>query len=482
MLDPKESDATMTMTDKYEMIIDGREVTTGSVVEVVNPSNGSVFATVARADRQILDQAVASARAAFPAWAALPYPERVAMMRKIGEVLSDHADEIGRILTTEQGKPLADAVGEVALGPALSNYLADNVTFDPVVYPSSTGRHIVEHRKPLGVVAAITPWNFPLSLLWVKILPALIAGNSVIVKPASTTPLSTVRMVEVLNEILPPGVLNVICGDHDIAEGLTTHPGVDKIAFTGSTATGTKVMAAAAATIKRITLELGGNDPAIVLDDVDVADAAGRVYAAATMNAGQLCLAAKRIFVPSRMYDEFCDELVRHAKAEVVGDGFEPATTMGPIQNAAQYAKTLSYLEDAHQSGTVIAGGAAIDGPGYFVAPTIVRDIPDDARLVREEQFCPIVPVLSYDNIDDVVSRANSTEYGLGGTVWGRDLDRAFDVAMRVESGTVWVNQHMDFDFGVTARGVKHSGLGGEFGKEGFDAFTQAYVVNQTAW
>jgi acyl-CoA reductase-like NAD-dependent aldehyde dehydrogenase len=472
----------MTTKDTYGMIINGRKVTTGSVVEVINPATGSVFASVATADRRTLDEAVASARAAFPAWASTPYPERVATMRKIADVLTDRSDEIGRILTTEQGKPLADAVGEVVHGALLAQYLADNVSFDPVVYPSNTGRHIVEHRKPLGVVAAITPWNFPLTLLWIKILPALIAGNTVIVKPASTTPLSSVRMVELLNEILPPGVLNVICGDHDLAGELTSHPGIDKIAFTGSTATGSKVMASAAATIKRITLELGGNDPAIVLDDVDVADAAGRVYAAATMCTGQVCLAAKRTFVPSRLYDEFCDELVRHAKAEVVGDGFDAATTMGPIQNAAQYAKTLSYLEDAHQSGTVIAGGAAIDGPGYFVAPTIVRDIPDSARLVREEQFCPVVPVLSYDDLDDVVARANDTEYGLGATVWGRDLDRAFDVAMRIESGMVWVNQHMDFDFGVTARGAKRSGLGGELGKEGFDAFTQAYVVDQTAW
>jgi acyl-CoA reductase-like NAD-dependent aldehyde dehydrogenase len=257
---------------------------------------------------------------------------------------------------------------------------------------------------------------------------------------------------------------------------------VDCIAFTGSTATGSKVMASAAATLKRITLELGGNDPAIVLDDVDVADAAGRVYRAATDNAGQICLAAKRIFVPSRMYDEFCGELVRHANAEVIGNGLDPATTMGPIQNAMQYARTRGYLEDAHRSGTVIAGGALIDGPGYFVQPTIVRDIPDDARLVREEQFCPVVPVLSYDDIDDAVARANSTEYGLGGTVWGRDLDRAFDIACRIEAGTVWVNQHMVFDFRVTDRGAKHSGLGGELGQEGWDPFTQGYAVNQAPW
>jgi acyl-CoA reductase-like NAD-dependent aldehyde dehydrogenase len=461
------------------MLINGRPVVTDRVVEVINPATGSVFGTVARADSDSVDDAVAAARQAFPAWAATPYSERVATMRKISDVLTRHADELGRIITTEQGKPLADAVGEVVQGSMLAVYLADNLSFEPVVYPSDAGRRIVEHRKPLGVVAVITPWNFPLALLWVKILPALIAGNTVIVKPAATTPLSSVRVVELLNELLPPGVLNIVCDDNDLGDKLTAHPGVDKIAFTGSTATGSKVMASAAGTIKRITLELGGNDPAIVLDDVDVADAAGRVYAAATMNAGQVCLAAKRIFVPSRIYDEFCDELVRHAKAEVVGDGLDPATTMGPIQNAMQYAKTQGYLEDAHRSGTVIAGGSLIDGPGYFVGPTIVRDIPDNAPLVREEQFCPVVPVLSYDDIDDVVARANSTEYGLGGSIWGRDLERAYDVAMRVESGTVWVNQHMAFDFGVTARGAKRSGFGGEFGKEGFEAFTQAYVINQ---
>ncbi len=469
----------MSSSDTYQMLINGRPVVTDRVVEVINPATGSVFGTVARADSDSVDDAVAAARQAFPAWAATPYSERVATMRKISDVLTRHADELGRIITTEQGKPLADAVGEVVQGSMLAVYLADNLSFEPVVYPSDAGRRIVEHRKPLGVVAVITPWNFPLALLWVKILPALIAGNTVIVKPAATTPLSSVRVVELLNELLPPGVLNIVCDDNDLGDKLTAHPGVDKIAFTGSTATGSKVMASAAGTIKRITLELGGNDPAIVLDDVDVADAAGRVYAAATMNAGQVCLAAKRIFVPSRIYDEFCDELVRHAKAEVVGDGLDPATTMGPIQNAMQYAKTQGYLEDAHRSGTVIAGGSLIDGPGYFVGPTIVRDIPDNAPLVREEQFCPVVPVLSYDDIDDVVARANSTEYGLGGSIWGRDLERAYDVAMRVESGTVWVNQHMAFDFGVTARGAKRSGFGGEFGKEGFEAFTQAYVINQ---
>jgi acyl-CoA reductase-like NAD-dependent aldehyde dehydrogenase len=240
-----------------------------------------------------------------------------------------------------------------------------------------------------------------------------------------------------------------------------------------------KVMASAAGTLKRLTLELGGNDPALVLDDVDPIETARRVFTAAMANAGQICLAAKRIFVPASMYDVFCNELARLADATIVGDGLDPATTMGPIQNAAQYQKALGYLQDARASGTIIAGGKPVPGPGYFIRPTIVRDIPDSARLVREEQFCPVLPVLSYDDLDDAIERANATEYGLGATVWGRDLERAFDVAMRIEAGTVWINEHMVIDPGVTARGAKLSGFGGELGPEGFNSYTQGYVVHQ---
>jgi acyl-CoA reductase-like NAD-dependent aldehyde dehydrogenase len=464
------------------MIIDGQTVTTEREIEVINPATGDVFATVARADSATVDAAVAAARGAFPAWADTPLSERGAMMHKLGDALDSHADEIAHLLTTEQGKPLSGALGEVAVGSALLRYMADVVTYGPDVRVSEGDHKVVEHRRPLGVAAAITPWNYPVALLLIKLAPALFAGNTVVAKPAATTPLTACLIGELWNEILPPGVLNVICDANDLGGNLTSHPGIDKIGFTGSTATGIKVMSSAAQTLKRITLELGGNDPAIVLDDVDPAEAAGRVYDAAMLNSGQVCLAAKRAYVPSRIYDEFCDELARLANAAVVGDGLDPATTIGPIQNAMQYEKALGYLEDAHRSGTVIAGGAPVDRPGFFIAPTIVRDIPDQARLVQEEQFSPILPVLAYDDIDDAIARANGTEYGLGATVWGRDLDRAFDVAMRVESGTVWVNQHMAVDFGVTAGGAKHSGIGGEFGKEGFEAYTQTYAIHQVAW
>jgi acyl-CoA reductase-like NAD-dependent aldehyde dehydrogenase len=464
------------------MTIDGEQVRTTREIRVINPATGEVFATASRADATTVDAAVAAAARAFPGWAATPLAERADVMRKLAHGLEAHAEEITRLLVLEQGKPLAEARREVPRGVAMLRHLADHVSYDPIVLVSEGSRRIVEHRRPLGVVAAITPWNVPVGMLVLKAAPALFAGNTVVAKPAATTPLTTCLIGEIWNEILGPGVFNVICDDNDLGGALTSHPGVAKIGFTGSTATGMKVMGAAAATLKRLTLELGGNDAALVLDDVDPVEAARRVYPAAMANAGQICLAAKRVFVPARMYDAFCDELARLANATVVGNGLDPATTMGPIQNAAQFKKAQGYLDDAKESGKIVAGGSALDGPGYFIRPTIVRDIPDTARLVREEQFCPVLPVLSYDDLDDAIARANATEYGLGGTVWGRDLDRAYRVAARIDSGTVWVNQHMALDFNVTARGAKHSGFGGELGSEGFNAYTQAYVVYQTSW
>ncbi len=465
----------------YPMIVDGKKVRTGSQIDVINPATGAVFASAARADETVLDAAVAAAQRAFPAWSAMTLPQRAALMHKLADSLQEHAEEFARLIVMEQGKPLAEARHEAPMGVAILRYMADHVDYAPVVLKSDGDKKIVEHRRPLGVVAAITPWNVPLGLLFIKLAPALFAGNTVVAKPAATTPLSTCLLAEIWSEILPPGVFNVICDDNDLGDALTSHPGIKKIGFTGSTATGMKVMASAAGTLKRLTLELGGNDPALVLDDVDPIETARRVFPVAMGNAGQVCLAAKRIFVPASMYDVFCNELARLADATILGDGLDPATTMGPIQNEAQYRKALGYLDDARASGTIISGAAPVPSPGYFIRPTIVRDIPDSARLVREEQFCPVLPVLSYDDLDDAIQRANATEYGLGATVWGRDLERAFEVAMRIEAGTVWINEHMVFDFSVTARGAKLSGFGGELGPEGFNAYTQGYVVAQTS-
>jgi acyl-CoA reductase-like NAD-dependent aldehyde dehydrogenase len=237
-------------------------------------------------------------------------------------------------------------------------------------------------------------------------------------------------------------------------------------------------MASVAGTIKRLTLELGGNDAAIVMDDVNVKEVAAKIFRGAMVNSGQVCLAIKRVFVPDSLYEAMCAELVKLANATVVGNGLDAATEMGPLQNKAQFEKVKEFLDDAHAHGTIIAGGKVLDREGYFIAPTIVRDIPDDARLVREEQFGPVLPVLRYSSIDDAIARANSTEYGLGGTVWGADSKRAYAVAQRIASGTVWVNKHLELSPDIPFGGAKQSGFGTEMGQEGLEEFTQSKIIN----
>jgi acyl-CoA reductase-like NAD-dependent aldehyde dehydrogenase len=299
-----------------------------------------------------------------------------------------------------------------------------------------------------------------------------------VVKPAPTTPLTTLLFGEICADLLPPGVVNVICDQNELGALLSQHPDVAKVAFTGSTATGRKVMASAATSVKRVTLELGGNDAAIVLDDVDPRPIARKIYAGAMANGGQICVAIKRAYVPAAMYDAFCDELALLANAAIVDDGTKQGTTIGPIQNRMQFDKVNALLDDARTRGTIVAGGKPLDRPGYFIPPTIVRDLDDDAPLVREEQFGPVLPVLAYDDIDDVIARANASEYGLGGSVWGKDLARATAVAARIDSGTVWVNQVLAIDPTIPFRGTKQSGLGAELGEAGLHEYTQAHVIN----
>jgi acyl-CoA reductase-like NAD-dependent aldehyde dehydrogenase len=340
------------------------------------------------------------------------------------------------------------------------------------------GNRVIEHRTPLGVCASITPWNFPLILLMNKLGPCLLAGNTMVAKPAPTTPLTSLLFGEVAAEVLPAGVLNIICDENELGPKLTAHPDVAKVAFTGSTATGKKVMASAAGSVKRVTLELGGNDAAIVLDDVPAKLAAEKVYNGAMTNAGQICVAVKRAFVPAAMYDEFCVEIGKLADEAVVDDGSKQGSTVGPIQNRMQYDKVRALLDDAKTRGTVVAGGYVPDRPGYFIPPTIIRDLDDDAPLVREEQFGPVLPILKYETIDEVIARANASEYGLGGTVWGKDVARALEVARQIDTGTVWVNQHLAIDPSIPFRGAKQSGLGGELGQSGLQEYTQAHIVN----
>jgi acyl-CoA reductase-like NAD-dependent aldehyde dehydrogenase len=461
----------------FLMTINGKPTVGAATLEVVNPATGKVFAICARADKAQLDTAIAAAKAAFPAWSKRPIAERRQLLLKIADALAARSDEFARLLTQEQGKPLAMAQREMKGAVALARGYASLDLQTKVLKDNDKGK-VVRQQSPLGVVAAITAWNFPMTLVMNKVPPALLAGNTVVLKPAPTTPLATLLFGELCAAILPPGVLNVVVDQNDLGSELTQHPDIAKVTFTGSTATGKKVMASAASTVKRVTLELGGNDAAIVLDDVNVSEVAPKILQAAMHNAGQVCIAIKRVFVHDSQYDAMCSELAKLASQIVVGDGLAEGTTIGPLQNKQQFEKVKEFLADAHASGKVIAGGKPLERDGYFIAPTIVRDIPDTARLVREEQFGPVLPVLRYSNVDDAIARANSTEYGLGSSVWSANPDRAFEVAQQIGAGTVWVNKHLEVPPEGPFGGAKQSGFGCEMGQEGLEQFTQTQIIS----
>jgi acyl-CoA reductase-like NAD-dependent aldehyde dehydrogenase len=461
---------------KYRMLVGGEFVEGVGSFEVVNPATGKPFARCPKADDRILDAAVQAAQRAFPEWAPLRIEDRAESLLRLADRLEAETESFARVLTQEQGKPRPHAAFEVSAAVKFIRVFA-SFRLPEKVLRDEGGVRIVEHRTPLGVVAAITPWNFPVMLLAQKLAPALLAGNTLVAKPAPTTPLTTLMIGELCRDVLPPGVVNTICDQNDLGGALVAHPGVAKISFTGSTETGKKVMAAAAAGLKRLTLELGGNDAAIVLDDVNVSQIAGHVFRWSMANAGQICAAIKRVYVPASLYDEFCDALATIAQKTIVDDGERQGVEMGPIQNRTQFEKLTALLRESRQVGRVIAGGKALSRDGYFIAPTIVRDISDDARLVREEQFGPVLPVLKYDDLDEVITRVNASPYGLAGSVWGSDVLRATAVAMKMDTGTVWVN-HFGLDPTIPFRGAKQSGVGAELGLEGLYEYTQPHIVS----
>jgi acyl-CoA reductase-like NAD-dependent aldehyde dehydrogenase len=461
----------------YDLVIDGKLVPGASSLDVVNPATGKSFVSCARADQKQAEQAIAAASNAFGPWSRLPYAARRDLLIKVCDAFALRIDEFARLSTLESGKPLPLAVREMKGAIASIRNFAKLEIPQEVLQESETGR-ILKVRAPLGVVVAITAWNYPMTLLVNKLPPALLAGNTLVVKPAPTTPLTTLLFGQICKDILPAGVVNVIVDNNDLGGFLSQHPLVAKVAFTGSTATGKKVFASCADGVKRVTLELGGNDPAIVMPDVNVAEVAPKILQGALVNAGQVCLAIKRVYVHDSQYDEMCEELAKLAKQVVVGDGLSQGTQMGPLQNKMQYEKAKGYLADAAASGKVIAGGKALEREGYFIEPTVVRDVPDDARIVKEEQFAPIVPVLRYSDVGDAIRRANDTSYGLGATVWGKDVKKASDVAMQLEAGTVWVNKHLELPLDVPFGGAKQSGLGCEKGQKGLEEYTQVRIVN----
>ena len=461
----------------YKLLINGEMVDGDLSMDVLNPATEEVLADCPRASEDQLNAAVAAAKAAFPAWSKTDVDERKALVLKIADVIEANATELVQLLTKEQGKPLEAATVEVYGMAAFCRYFT-SLDLPVEVLEDSDARRVEVHRNPLGVIGAIVPWNFPLLLMAFKLPPALIAGNTLVIKPAPTTPLSTLRLAELISDIVPAGVINFITDANDLGAPMTAHPDVRKISFTGSTETGAKVMAGAAGLLKRITLELGGNDAGIVLDDVNPKEAAQKLFDSAFQNSGQVCIAMKRLYVHENIYDEVCDELATIANDTIIGDGSEQGTKLGPLNNKMQYDKVKALIEDAKQEGNVIAGGEFPDKPGYFIRPTIVRDIKEGSRLVDEEQFGPVLPVMSFADESEAVARANSSPWGLGGYVWSANPERAYALAEQMDAGTVWINKHAELDPTIPFGGAKMSGLGNELGQEGLLEFTQQKIIN----
>lgn len=466
-------------TGPFHLSIAGKLVEAADSFDVINPATGKVFAQAPSASAEQLDEAIAAAKTAFKSWSALSYDERQVYLDRYADALQAHRDDLVRLLTLEQGKPL-QTMAAPEVDQAISYIRQIATRRIPVEIVEETDTHIVElHHVPLGVVGGITPWNFPVLLALWKIAPALITGNTFVLKPTPFTPLTALRFGEIAQGVLPPGVLSVVSGGNELGPQLTGHPDIAKISFTGSTETGKHVLRAAAGTVKRVTLELGGNDAAIVMPDADYEAIVPKLFWGAFGHQGQWCVGIKRLYVPRAFHAEFVKAFVDYAKTVKVGDGLDPEVGMGPVQNAMQFEKLKTFLADIKADGQKIVLGGEIDEsqPGYFFPITVVDNPPEDSRIVQEEQFGPILPILAYDDVDEAVTRANASIYGLGGSVWGRDSGAAVAVANRIEAGMVWVNeihtQGVDIPFG----GVKQSGIGTEQGHEGRLLFTDPKTV-----
>lgn len=467
----------------YHHLIGGRLVGSNETFEVYNPATGAAVASAPNASREQVEAAVAAAKAAQPGWAALSWEERGAYLAAYADALDAHKEELITLLTTEQGKPRHSmATTEVTYAIYWVREVAKRRLADEVI--EDTPDHIVKvAHTPLGVVGAITPWNFPILLgLW-KIAPCLVTGNTMVMKPSPYTPLGTLRFGEIAQQVLPPGVLNIVSGGNEQGQWLTEHPDIAKISFTGSTATGRKVMASSACNLKRITLELGGNDPAIVMPGTDWKPLIPTLFDAAFGNSGQWCIAIKRLYVHESLYEEFLGAFVAHAAEKTVGDGMDPSTDLGPIQNRMQYGKLVNLFADVKEKGYSVPLGGTIDEsrPGNFVPVTIVDNPPRDSRIVREEPFGPILPILKWSDLDEVIRDANETDFGLAASVWGPDRDAAIAVANRLEAGTVWVNEIHIHGIDIPFGGHKQSGMGVENGREGLQEFTntKAYMFRK---
>lgn len=465
-----------------KMIINGAIRESNQLVDVLNPATEEAFAHCHFSSLDDLNDAVDAARAAFPAWAATSDEERKAKVMELASILETNMPELMELVTKESGKPMGglNGIGSgMEVGGAMAwTQVTASLDLPVEVIQDNDEARIEVHRKPLGVVGSITPWNWPLMIAIWHVMPALRTGNTVVIKPSPFTPVATTRFFELASAVLPAGVINVVHGAAEIGTGMSSHQGIDKMIFTGSTATGKRIMESSSVNLKRLTLELGGNDAGIVLPGSDIAAIAPKLFAAGFHNNGQTCAALKRLYVHESQYEEVCDALAELANNTIVGNGLEEATQLGPLQNANQLNIVKSLLDNAKSNNArIVAGGNEIEGPGYFFQPTIVADQSDGDRLVDEEQFGPVMPVIKYSDIEDVIARANRSSSGLGGSVWSDDIAKATAIASRLECGSAWVNDHGAIQPDAPFGGVKQSGFGVEFGSYGLEEYTSIQTL-----
>ena len=470
----------------YPNIVNGRPESSERTFESKNPATGEVLGLVPHSSAEQVASAVAAARAAQPAWAAMPDADRKALLMKVAETIKANADHLASWVTREQGKPLGGVGPDQVPGARFEIWGCEVWTQVPAslelgvetVFEDETRRDEM-HRKPYGVIAAIAPWNWPLLIAIWQIVPSLRAGNTVVIKPSEYTSIGTLEMVRLIAEILPPGVLNTVSGPGEVGAALAANPDVDKIMFTGSGATGAKIAAAAALNLTPTTMELGGNDAAIVLPDADPKAMAMGLFWGAFINMGQTCACAKRLYVHESLHDAVVAELKGLAEAMPMGNGMDDGMVMGPIQNRMQFDKVVSLVDQARAGGaTIVCGGKPKDGPGNFYPLTLVTGIKDGAALVDQEQFGPVLPIIKYSDVEDAIASANRLDAGLGASVWSTDIDKARAVASRIQAGTVWINQHGMIHPMVPFGGTKGSGWGVEFGVDGLKAVTQPQIIS----
>lgn len=461
---------------EFTMTIDGEAVSGDDVFEVFDPATSDVVASAPDCSRDQLHAAMRAARRAFGAWSR-DLPARREAMTACAEALLEAREEIAEVTTREQGMPLhASRMYVDRSAGVLRTYASLELPREIVGDDDEAFVEVV--RRPVGVVAAIKPWNAPVGMAAGTIAPAFRAGCTVVLKPSPFTPLGTLLLGEVLRPLLPPGVINVLSGQDPLGQWMVEHPIPRAVSFTGSVATGKKVNVTAAADLKRVQLELGGNDPAIVLDDVDPEAVADMLFWRAFSNAGQICTAVKRVYVPSSIHGAVVAALARKAESVVIGNGMDEASEMGPVTSSQQFTRVSELVAEAVTHGaTAVTGGGARDGAGHFYPPTILTDVAEGSRIVDEEQFGPALPVMPYDDIEDVIRRANDTTYGLGGSVWSADPDRARALAERLECGVAWVNTHGVMGPQVPMGGRKWSGLGVKNGVFGVYAFMDVQTV-----